>query len=98
MILLFPIAHLISFIPAMQDIIFVIFKVMFGGLVFPTITTLITLIIFYIEKVIETLITSGFDGVIETFPSLGTFALLFMLILSVFAKSSFFYFLCIYMW
>ncbi|MCO4510143.1 putative membrane protein [Streptococcus infantarius subsp. infantarius] len=96
MILLFPIALLISFVPAMQDIIFGIFKVMFGGLVFPTITTLITLIIFYIEKVIETLITSGFDGVIETFPSLGTFALLFKLILSVVAKAAVYYFLWIY--
>lgn len=96
MILLFPIALLISFIPAMQDIIFGIFKVMFGGLVFPTITTLITLIIFYIEKVIETLITSGFGGVIETFPSLGTFALLFKLILSVVAKAAVYYFLWIY--
>ena len=96
MILLFPIALLISFIPAMQDIIFGIFKVMFGGLVFPTITTLITLIIFYIEKVIETLITSGFDGVIESFPSLGTFALLFKLILSVVAKAAVYYFLWIY--
>lgn len=96
MILLFPIALLISFIPAMQDIIFGIFKVMFGGLVFPTITTLITLIIFYIEKVIETLITSGFDGIIETFPSLGTFALLFKLILSVVAKAAVYYFLWIY--
>ncbi|MFL4357275.1 conjugal transfer protein [Streptococcus uberis] len=96
MILLFPIALLISFVPAMQDIIFGIFKVMFGGLVFPTITTLITLIIFYIEKVIETLITSGFDGVIESFPSLGTFALLFKLILSVIAKAAVYYFLWIY--
>lgn len=96
MILLFPIALLISFVPAMQDIIFGIFKVMFGGLVFPTITTLITLIIFYIEKVIETLITSGFDGVIESFPSLGTFALLFKLILSVVAKAAVYYFLWIY--
>ncbi|MCO4621850.1 putative membrane protein [Streptococcus infantarius subsp. infantarius] len=96
MILLFPIALLISFVPAMQDIIFGIFKVMFGGLIFPTITTLITLIIFYIEKVIETLITSGFDGVIETFPSLGTFALLFKLILSVVAKAAVYYFLWIY--
>lgn len=96
MILLFPIALLISFVPTMQDIIFGIFKVMFGGLVFPTITTLITLIIFYIEKVIETLITSGFDGVIESFPSLGTFALLFKLILSVVAKAAVYYFLWIY--
>ncbi|HEP1375812.1 TPA: PT domain-containing protein [Streptococcus pyogenes] len=96
MIFLFPIALLISFFPAMQDIIFGIFKVMFGGLVFPTITTLITLIIFYIEKVIETLITSGFDGVIESFPSLGTFALLFKLILSVVAKAAVYYFLWIY--
>lgn len=96
MILLFPIALLISFVPAMQDIIFGIFKVMFGGLVFPTITTLITIIIFYIEKVIETLITSGFDGVIESFPSLGTFALLFKLILSVIAKAAVYYFLWIY--
>ena len=42
MILLFPIALLVSFIPKMQDILFGVFKVMFGGLAFPAITSLLT--------------------------------------------------------
>lgn len=93
MILLFPIALLVSFIPAMQDIIFGIFKVMFGGLAFPAITSLITLIIFYIEKLVENLITTGFDAVITNFPSLSTFALLFKLMLAVVAKACVYFFL-----
>ena len=88
MILLFPLSLLVSFVPAMQDIIFGIMKVMFGGLVFPTITTLITLIILYLEKVIESFITSGFDAVIGNFSSLATFALLFKLMLTVIAKAA----------
>ncbi|WP_418126847.1 conjugal transfer protein [Streptococcus parasuis] len=96
MILLFPLSLLVSFVPAMQDIIFGIMKVMFGGLVFPTITTLITLIILYLEKVIESFITSGFDAVIGNFSSLATFALLFKLMLTVIAKAAVYYFLWIY--
>lgn len=93
MILLFPIAPLVSFVPAMQDIIFGVFKVMFGGLAFPAITSLITLIIFYIEKLVENLITSGFDAVIANFPSLSTFALLFKLMVAVVAKACVYFFL-----
>ncbi|MGT2907779.1 conjugal transfer protein [Streptococcus dentiloxodontae] len=93
MILLFPIALLVSFVPSMQDIIFGIFKVMFGGLAFPALTSLITLIIFYLEKVIENLITTGFDKVIDNFPSLATFALLFKLIVAVAAKSAVYFLL-----
>lgn len=86
MILLFPIALLVSFIPKMQDILFGVFKVMFGGLAFPAITSLLTLALLYLEKIIEGLVNSGFDKVIGDFSSLSTFSALFKLIVSVCAK------------
>lgn len=86
MILLFPIALLVSFIPKMQDILFGVFKVMFGGLAFPAITSLLTLALLYLEKIIENLVNSGFDKVIGDFSSLSTFSALFELIVSVCAK------------
>ncbi|HGI2164779.1 TPA: conjugal transfer protein [Streptococcus agalactiae] len=87
MILLFPIALLVSFIPKMQDILFGVFKVMFGGLAFPAITSLLTLALLYLEKIIEGLVNSGFDKVIGNFSSLSTFSALFKLMVSVFAKA-----------
>lgn len=87
MILLFPFILLMSFVPRMQDLIFGALKVMFGGLAFPAITSLITLIIFYIEKMVEGLITSGFDGVLKTMPSLILFGILFKLLVTVVAKA-----------
>lgn len=86
MILLFPIALLISFIPKMQDILFGVFKVMFGGLAFPAITSLLTLALLYLEKIIEDLVSSRFDKVIGDFSSLSTFSAIFELIVSVCAK------------
>lgn len=86
MILLFPIALLVSFIPKMQDILFGVFKVMFRGLAFPAITSLLTLALLYLEKIIEGLVSSGFDKVIGDFSSLSTFSALFKLIVSVCAK------------
>lgn len=86
MILLFPIALLVSFIPKMQDILFGVFKVMFGGLAFPAITSLLTLALLYLEKIIEGLVNSGFKEVIGDFSSLSTFSALFKLIVSVCAK------------
>lgn len=86
MILLFPIALLVSFIPKMQDILFGVFKVMFGGLAFPAITSLLTLALFYLEKIIEDLVNSGFKEVIKDFSSLSTFSALFKLMVSVCAK------------
>ena len=93
MMLLFPIALLISFIPRMQDIIFGVLKVMMGGLAFPAITSLLTLIIFYLEKTIENMITSGFNNVIKGFASLMVFAVLFKLMVVVVAKALVYYFL-----
>ena len=87
MILLFPIALLVSFIPKMQDILFGVFKVMFGGLTFPAITSLLTLALLYLEKIIEGLVSSGFNNVIGDFSSLSTFSALFKLMVSVFAKA-----------
>lgn len=93
MMLLFPIALLISFIPRMQDIIFGVLKVMMGGLAFPAITSLLTLIIFYLEKIIENLVTSSFDNVIKGFASLAVFALLFKLMIIVVAKALVYFYL-----
>ena len=60
---------------------------MFGGLAFPAITSLITLIIFTLRKMVEGLITSGFDGVLKTMPSLILFGILFKLLVTVVAKA-----------
>lgn len=93
MMLLFPTALLISFIPRMQDIIFGVLKVMMGGLAFPAITSLLTLIIFYLEKIIANLVTSSFDNVIKGFASLAVFALLFKLMIIVVAKALVYFYL-----
>lgn len=87
MILLFPIALLVSFIPKMQDILFGVFKVMFGGLAFPAITSLLTLALLYLEKIIEGSVSSRCGKIIENFSSLSTFSALFELMVSVFAKA-----------
>lgn len=86
MILLFPIVLLMSFVPRMQDLIFGVLKVMFGGLLFPAITSLLTLLVFYIEKMIESIVITGFDGILKTLPSLIIFGLVFKLLISVVSK------------
>jgi len=86
MILLFPIVLLMSFVPRMQDLIFGVLKVMFGGLLFPAFTSLLTLLVFYIEKMIENIVITGFDGILKTLPSLIIFGLVFKLLISVVSK------------
>ena len=86
MILLFPIVLLMSFVPKMQDLIFGVLKVMFGGLLFPAITSLLTLLVFYIDKMIENIVITGFDGILKTLPSLIIFGLVFKLLISVVSK------------
>ena len=86
MILLFPIVLLMSFVPRMQDLIFGVLKVMFGALLFPAITSLLTLLVFYIEKMIENIVITGFDGILKTLPSLIIFGLVFKLLISVVSK------------
>ncbi len=93
MILLFPVALLVSFVPRMQELIFGVLKVMFAGLAFPAITSLLTLFIFYIEHLIENLVTSGFDEIIKGLPSLALFALVFKLLVSVTSKALVFFLL-----
>lgn len=93
MILLFPIVLLMSFVPRMQDLIFGVLKVMFGGLLFPAITSLLTLLVFYIEKMIENIIITGFDGILKTLPSLIIFGLVFKLFISVVSKGLVYFFL-----
>lgn len=93
MILLFPIVLLVSFVPKMQDLIFGVLKVMFGGLLFPAITGLLTLLVFYIEKMIENLVISGFDKLLKSLPSLIIFGLVFKLLISVVSKGLVYYLL-----
>lgn len=88
MILLFPVALLISFIPRMQDILFGVFKIMFGGLAFPAITSLLILSIFYLEKMTEGLLLKGFTGAIGSYSSLSTFEGLFRLMVGVVGKAA----------
>ena len=93
MILLFPIVLLLSFLPRMQELLFGIFKVMLGGLAFPAITSLLTLLIFYIEKVLEGYLTTNFDTIIKSMPSLILFGIVFKLFLSVVVKALIFFLL-----
>lgn len=86
MILIFPIVLLISFIPRMQDLIFGVLKVMLGGLAFPVISSLLILLIFYIEKIVENMIITSFDTTLKNLPSLVLLGLVFKLLVSVVAK------------
>ena len=86
MILIFPIVLLISFIPRMQDLIFGVLKVMLGGLAFPIISSLLILLIFYIEKIVENMIITSFDTILKNLPSLVLLGLVFKLLVSVVAK------------
>jgi len=86
MILIFPIVLLISFIPRMQDLIFGVLKVMLGGLSFPVISSLLILLIFYIEKIVENMIITSFDTILKNLPSLVLLGLVFKLLVSVVAK------------
>ncbi len=61
-------------------------KKLCSGSSFPAVTTLLTLLIFYIEKMIENIVTNGFDGVLKTLPSLLLFGLVFKLLVSVVSK------------
>lgn len=86
MILIFPIVLLISFMPRMQDLIFGVLKVMLGGLAFPIISSLLILLIFYIEKIVENMIITSFDTILKNLPSLVLLGLVFKLLVSVVAK------------
>lgn len=86
MILIFPIVLLISFIPRMQELIFGVLKVMLGGLAFPIISSLLILLIFYIEKIVENMIITSFDTILKNLPSLVLLGLVFKLLVSVVAK------------
>ena len=87
MILLFPVALLISFVPRMQDILFGVFKIMFGGLAFPAITSLLILSIFYLEKMVEGFLMQKFSTAIGDYSSLSTFIGLFRLMVRVVGKA-----------
>ncbi len=93
MILLFPVALLVSFLPKMQDILFGVFKVTFGGLFFPVVTGLLTLMVLYLEKIIEWAVTNGFQEALDSLHSLSTFKEIFQLMISVVSKATIYYFL-----
>jgi len=70
----------------MQDLIFGVLKVMLGGLAFPVISSLLILLIFYIEKIVENMIITSFDTILKNLPSLLLLGLVFKLLVSVVAK------------
>lgn len=61
----FPLALLVSFIPRLQDTIFNVLKLMFGSAFFPVLTGFLTLMVFYIEAIINVFVSAGFDGLSE---------------------------------
>jgi putative transfer protein len=70
----------------MQDLIFGVLKVMLGGLAFPIISSLLILLIFYIEKIVENMIITSFDTILKNLPSLLLLGLVFKLLVSVVSK------------
>lgn len=61
----FPLALLVSLAPRLQDVIFNTIKLMLGGSFFPVLTGFLTLMVFYIEAIINVFVSSGFDSLSE---------------------------------
>lgn len=61
----FPLALIVSFIPRLQDTIFNVMKLMLGSAFFPVLTGFLTLMVFYIEAIINVFVSAGFDGLSE---------------------------------
>lgn len=61
----FPFALIVSFIPRLQDTIFNVMKLMLGSAFFPVLTGFLTLMVFYIEAIINVFVSAGFDGLSE---------------------------------
>ena len=61
----FPLALIVSLAPRMQDVIFNTIKLMLGASFFPVLTGFLTLMVFYIEAVINVFVSSGFNSLSE---------------------------------
>lgn len=61
----FPLALLVSLAPRMQDVIFNTIKLMLGASFFPILTGFLTLMVFYIEAIINVFVSDGFNSLSE---------------------------------
>ena len=61
----FPLALIVSLAPRMQDVIFNTIKLMLGASFFPVLTGFLTLMVFYIEAIINVFVSNGFDSLSE---------------------------------
>ena len=61
----FPLALIVSLIPRMQDVIFNVTKLMLGSMAFPVLTGFLTLMVFYVESIINVFVSNGFNNLSE---------------------------------
>lgn len=79
----FPLALIVSLAPRMQDVIFNTIKLMLGASFFPVLTGFLTLMVFYIEAIINVFVSSGFNSLSEQdLVSFSEFQPLFELVIS----------------
>lgn len=79
----FPLALLVSLAPRLQDVIFNTIKLMLGGSFFPVLTGFLTLMVFYIEAIINVFVSDGFNSLSEQdLVSFGDFQPVFELMIS----------------
>lgn len=79
----FPLALIVSLAPRLQDVIFNTIKLMLGGSFFPVLTGFLTLMVFYIEAIINVFVSDGFNSLSEQdLVSFGDFQPVFELMIS----------------
>lgn len=79
----FPLALIVSLAPRLQDVIFNTIKLMLGASFFPVLTGFLTLMVFYIEAIINVFVSSGFNSLSEQdLVSFSEFQPLFELVIS----------------
>lgn len=79
----FPLALIVSLAPRMQDVIFNVIKLMLGSAFFPVLTGFLTLMVFYIEAIINVFVSDGFNNLEDNLLiSFSTFQPLFELAIS----------------
>lgn len=79
----FPLALIVSLAPRLQDVIFNTIKLMLGGSFFPVLTGFLTLMVFYIEAIINVFVSDGFNSLSEEdLVSFGDFQPVFELMIS----------------
>lgn len=83
LIIAFPLALIVSLAPRMQDVIFNTIKLMLGASFFPVLTGFLTLMVFYIEAIINVFVSNGFNSLSEQdLVSFSEFQPLFELVIS----------------